>query len=195
MARYYQYSANFDKNVEELFKKAEFLGEGHNGIVYSLPGSKAIKIFKDSTICREELQILFKVKKSKYFPTVYSYGEYYIVREVVQGERLDHYIEKNGLSKELVKNLYNLLEEFHKLKFTKLDARCRDIYVTRDNKVRVIDPKQCYTRKVNFPRHLMKGLNDINVLDEFLNEIKKINSQKAEQWRIKINEYYEKNKK
>ena len=191
MARYYQYSANFDKSVEELFKKAEFLGEGHNGIVYSLPGNKAIKIFQDKSICREELQILLKVKKSKYFPTVYSYGEYYIVREEIPGMRLDHYIEKNGMSKELVMNLYKLFEEFHRLKFTKIDARCRDIYVTNNKRVRVIDPKQCYTRKVDYPRHLMKGLKGINVLEEFLCEIQKIDYKKSEKWRRNINKYYE----
>ena len=191
MVRYYQYSANFDKNTEELFKNAKFLGEGHNGIVYSLPENKAIKIFQDKNICREELQILLRVKKSKYFPKVYSYGEYYIVREEIAGERLDHFIEKNGFSKELALNIYKLINEFHRLKFTKLDARCRDIYVDKNKKIRIIDPKQCYTRKVDYPRHLMKGLKGINILEEFLQEIEKIDSQKGAKWRRKINEYYE----
>ena len=45
MVRTYAYSANFDKETERLFRKAVFLGEGHNGIVYGLPENKAIKIF------------------------------------------------------------------------------------------------------------------------------------------------------
>ena len=44
MARTYAYSADFDKEVESLFKDAKLLGEGHNGIVYEVPGNKAIKI-------------------------------------------------------------------------------------------------------------------------------------------------------
>ena len=34
----------------------------------------------------------------------------------------------------------------------------------------VIDPKQCYRRKVDYPRHLMKGLDGVGVLEEFLKE-------------------------
>ena len=189
MARTYAYSANFDDEVEMLFREARLLGEGHNGIVYELPGNKAIKIFQQADICKEEAEILYKVSKSKYFPKIYKSGEHYIIRDMVNGKRLDHYIRENGLSHQLVKNLYNLINEFERLKFTKLDARCRDIYVDSDERLMVIDPKQCYTRKVNFPRHLMKGLNSINILDVFFAEMIKIDKHKAQYWNKGINEY------
>ena len=70
MARTYAYSADFDREVENLFREAEFLGEGHNGIVYEVPGNRAIKIFTDKNVCRSEAEILYKVKKSKYFPRI-----------------------------------------------------------------------------------------------------------------------------
>ncbi|GAB6167986.1 hypothetical protein JCM1393_04460 [Clostridium carnis] len=190
MVRTYAYSADFDSETEKLFRDAKFLGEGHNGIVYELPGNKAVKIFQDFKCCREEGDILKKVNKSSYFPTVYSTGRYYIVREKIGGERLDHYIKKNGFNYDLSKNLYYLIKEFKKLKFTKIDARCRDIYVLDDGSVRVIDPKQCYKRKVNYPRHLMKGLKKIDVLDSFLEDIKDIDSKLGEDWQKKINQYY-----
>lgn len=190
MARTYGYSADFDKEVERLFRNAILLGEGHNGIVYELPGNKALKIFADRKVCKSEAEILLRVKKSKYFPKVYKYGELYILREMVGGMRLDHYIEENGLSQQLAYNLYRLINEFKSLKFTKLDSRCRDIYVERNERVRVIDPKQCYTRKVTYPRHLMKGLNNINVLQQFLIYIKKIDKKTSEEWEKKIKQYY-----
>ena len=59
MARTYAYSANFNKEVEKLFREAKLLGEGHNGIVYELPDNKAVKIFIDKDICREEAKILY----------------------------------------------------------------------------------------------------------------------------------------
>ena len=68
MVRTYAYSANFDKELEKLFREAKFLGEGHNGIVYEVPGNKAIKIFTNKKVCKSEAEILYKVKKSKYFP-------------------------------------------------------------------------------------------------------------------------------
>lgn len=192
MARTYAYSADFDKELESLFKDAKLLGEGHNGIVYEVPGNKAIKIFTDKNICKSEADILYKVKKSKYFPRIYKNGEYYILREMVNGKRIDHYIQENGLSQQLIYNLYRLINEFKALKFTKLDARCRDIYVNENERVKVIDPKQCYKRKVDYPRHLMKGLEGIDCLEIFLSGIYSIDKKTAQEWNKKIDQYFKK---
>lgn len=192
MARTYAYSADFDKELESLFKDAKLLGEGHNGIVYEVQGNKAIKIFTDKNICKSEADILYKVKKSKYFPRIYKNGEYYILREMVNGKRLDHYIQENGLSQQLIYNLYRLINEFKALKFTKLDARCRDIYVNENERVKVIDPKQCYKRKVDYPRHLMKGLEGIDCLEIFLSGIYSIDKKTAQEWNKKIDQYFKK---
>ena len=190
MARTYAYSADFDKEVEGLFREAQLLGEGHNGIVYEVPGNKAIKIFTNKNVCKSEAEILYKVKKSKYFPKIYKNGEYYILRDMVNGKRLDDYIKENGLDQQLIYNLYRLINEFKSLKFTKLDARCRDIYVDKNQRIKVIDPKQCYKRKVDYPRHLMKGLDVIDVLEEFLRGIYIIDKRRGEEWERKINQYY-----
>lgn len=190
MARTYAYSADFDKDIESLFKDAKLLGEGHNGIVYEVPGNRAIKIFTDKNVCKSEAEILYRVKKSKYFPKIYKNGDYYILRDMVNGERLDDYIQENGLSQQLIYNLYRLINEFKSLKFTKLDARCRDIYVDKNQRLKVIDPKQCYKRKVDYPRHLMKGLDGINVLEEFLRGIYIIDKRRGAEWEEKINQYY-----
>ena len=192
MARTYAYSADFDKELESLFKDAKLLGEGHNGIVYEVPGNKAIKIFTDKNICKSEADILYKVKKSKYFPRIYKNGDYYILRDMVNGIRLDDYIKENGLSQQLIYNLYRLINEFKALKFTKLDARCRDIYVNENERVKVIDPKQCYKRKVDYPRHLMKGLEGIDCLEIFLSGIYSIDKKTAQEWNKKIDQYFKK---
>lgn len=189
MPRTYSYSADFDAETEDLFKEAIFLGEGHNGIVYELPNDKAVKIFQEAKCCKEEGDTLKKVSKSKYFPRVYNIGKYYIVRDKVDGKRLDHYIKKKGFNYEIAQSLYYLIEEFKRLKFTKLDARCRDIYITKDNKVMVIDPKQCYKRKVNYPRHLMKGLEKAGVLESFLEDIRLIDKKVARDWEKRYNQY------
>ena len=192
MARTYAYSADFDKDIESLFKEAKLLGEGHNGIVYEVPGNKAIKIFTDKNVCKSEADILYRVKKSKYFPRIYKDGDYYILRDMVNGIRLDDHIKENGLSQQLIYNLYRLINEFKSLKFTKLDARCRDIYVNKNERLMVIDPKQCYRRKVDYPRHLMKGLDGIDVLEEFLRGIYIIDKRRGSEWEHKINQYYAK---
>lgn len=192
MKKNYDYSVCFDKKTEELFKKSTYLGQGNNGIVFELPENKIIKIFQKEKICKAEANTLIKCKKSKYFPKIYSSGSLYIIREKVNGVRLDKYIKRNGLSKELTKEIYKLLKEFKKLKFTKLDTRCRDVYVTKDFKLMMIDPKGCYSRKVDFPRHLMKKLNKLGVLNTFLDNINEIDSKSAKYWKIQLDKYFKK---
>ena len=144
----------------------------------------------DLSVCKNEADILYRVKKSKYFPKIYKSGDYYILREMVNGIRLDDYIKENRLSQQLIYNLYRLINEFRSLNFTKLDARCRDIYVDKNERLKVIDPKQCYKRKVDYPRHLMKGLDGVDVLEEFLQGISIIDRRRGVEWKQKINRYY-----
>ena len=42
MKKYHCYSGDFDEKTEKLFREAEFLGQGNNGVVYSLPENKVI---------------------------------------------------------------------------------------------------------------------------------------------------------
>lgn len=191
MKRKYGYSADFDDKTEQLFREAKYLGQGNNGIVYELPENKAVKIFLSKKVCNDEGGILLRTNGSKYFPRIYKKGDYYIVRDKVEGERLDDYIKENGLDSDMVKKIYLLLLEFKRLKFKKQDIRCKDILVSEEKKLMIIDPKKSYHRKVDFPRHLMKGLRRIGVLDEFLDEVKKINHKKAAEWRTKFEAYCE----
>lgn len=192
MKKYHCYSACFDEKTEELFKDAIFLGQGNNGVVYSLPDHKVIKIFVREEVCRDEAIALLRGKSSKYFPKVYAVGDLFIVREKVEGIPLDKYIKRNGLSKKLVLNIYKLLKDFHKLKFSKLDTRCKDIMVDQDESVMIIDPKKFYKRKVNFPRHLMKGFLKLGVLDDFFNALDKIDKRRSRLWKYKFYKYWSK---
>lgn len=194
MKRYHCYSANFDLETEVLFKEAVFLGQGNNGVVYMLPKNKVIKLFFDEKVWYDEASILSKAKDSKYFPRLYSKGNLYIVREMIEGVQLDKYIKKYGLNKQITRNIYNITKEFKRLKFTKIDSRCKDLYVGKDSMVRIIDPKKYLKRKVSFPRHLMKGLMKLKVLEDFLNYMKEIDMDKALEWETKFNKYWEKEK-
>ena len=66
---------------------------------------------------------------------------------MVEGIQLDKYIKKNGLNLELTKNIYKLIKEFKRLDFSKIDTRCKDVYVKDDCTIMLIDPKKCYKRK------------------------------------------------
>lgn len=193
MIKKYDYSLDLDENVEGLLRESEFLGEGHNGIVYKLPGDRIIKIFRDEICCKKEANIFKRVKNSKYFPRIYSSGSLYVIRDMVHGIRLDDYIKKHGMSKELGKKLYYLLKEFKKLKFTRIDIRCKDIYVKEDGNIMVIDPKNSFSKKVIYPRHLMKGLSKIGALGDFLKVVEKVDKKSCHLWKAKIEKYFKYN--
>lgn len=182
MPRTYAYSANFDSETERLLKGAEFLGEGHNGIVFEIPEEKVLKIFTEDKCCKEEGETLKRISKSKYFPRIYVLGDNYIVRDKVYGRRLDEYIREWGLNFEISKSLYYMIKEFRRLNFTKIDTRCKDIYIN-NNKLMLIDPKHCYRRKINYPRHLLKGLKRLGVLEEFIEDIKRLDKKTALAWK------------
>ena len=189
MKKNHCYSASFDLKTEGLFREAEFLGQGNNGIVYKVPENKVIKLFYEEKVWYDEAYILTRTKRSAFFPKLYEKGRFYIVREMVEGIQLDKYIKKNGLNFELTKNIYEMLEEFKRLKYKKIDSRCKDIYVSNDLKIKLIDPKKYYRRNIEFPRHLMKGFLKLEVLNDFYIYMKQINEEKTREW-IKLFQLY-----
>jgi len=187
------YYIQLNNRVEKLLRTSEFLGSGHNGIVYLLPNQRVIKIFKDKRVCEKEYSILMKTRKSKYFPKVYEHGAYYIVRDFASGERLDKYIKKHGINKKISHNIIKLIEEFKKLNFNKLDIRCKDLYLKEDLSITVIDPKNNYSKKVVYPRHLMKGLEKLGVVEDFLSVVHDERPEIYELWNFRFKQYLEKN--
>jgi RIO-like serine/threonine protein kinase len=186
------YYIQLNSKVEKMLRISEFLGAGHNGIVYSLPNKRVIKIFKSRKVCAQEYNIFIRTKKSKFFPMVYEHGPYYIVRDYVSGYRLDKYIKKHGINKEICISIVTLIEEFKRLKFKRLDIRCKDLYLKDDFSITVIDPKNNYSKKVIYPRHLMKGLNNLGVIDKFLSVVKEDYPKTYELWNFNFKQYLEK---
>ncbi|MFL0196559.1 protein kinase [Clostridium sp. WILCCON 0269] len=189
MSRRDGYYIELDEIAESMLRKGNFLGCGHNGIVYLLEDNKVIKIFKNKNICKNEYDLLKKTVGSRYFPKVYFHGPYYIVRDYASGKRLDHYIKKSGINKQICGEIIKLIMEFEKLNFNKLDIRCKDLYLSSDFSIKVIDPRNNYSRCGSYPRHLMKGLNKLGVLDEFLEMVKKEYNEVYKDWNFKIKRY------
>lgn len=180
------YIENFDINLLDC----KFIGKGHNGTIFLLPGgNKIIKICIEEKSCISEYNILKRVSGNKYFPKVYGMCGNYMIRDYITGEILKNYIKKNGLTKEMSIKIIDLLEEFGKLKFTKQDIRCKDIIVQKDGTLKVIDPKKFYDKNRNFPRHLSKGLYKLGVIDYFLYVMKNEKYEQYKKWNSKIRSY------
>lgn len=176
---------DYNNNAGLNLDGCKFLGEGHHGKVFLREDGKVVKICTTAKSCKREYQILKKVDGAKCFPKAYEYNNIYMVRDYVGGQCMKDYIKWNGLSKKLALNIINLLKEFEELKFSKIDIRCKDIFVQEDESVMVIDPKGCFSRKKSYPSHLMKGLKKAMYLDKFLNVLKEERPELYEKWIIK----------
>lgn len=179
---------NHLKNTYDL-KECKFLGEGHNGAVYRFSNGDAIKISYNPKDFICEYRILEKVNGNKYFPIIREIGEDYMIRECVEGTLLSKYIKKYGLKKSLAIEIINMLKEFDKLRFKKIDIRCRDVFVEQDGSLKIIDPQKCYSKDRYFPRHLSKGLYKLGVLDYFLKVLKEYDIILFKRWNKEINFY------
>ncbi len=158
MSKNFDYSLkDISSNLEKSLKEAELLGEGHNGVVFLLKNNKAIKIFRRMSVWKDESSILKRVRKSRFFPRIYEAKPGYIIREYVDGVRLDKYLRRGNLDEELCKELYLMILEFERLGFKRIDIRCKDIYIQDDYTLKIIDPKNNYKKRVSFPRHLFRG--------------------------------------
>jgi predicted Ser/Thr protein kinase len=180
-----KYIKNFDVNLLDC----KLLGQGRNGIVFTLPENVVIKICFDAKSCMDEFYILNKIGKNKFFPKVYGMTGNYMIRDYVDGIPLKDYIKKHGLNKNLSIKILELFDEFQKLEFSKQDIRCKDIMVGLDGRLMIIDPKKCYTKKRDFPRHLSKGLYKLGVLDYFMLVVKEERPWLYNRWNAKVRKY------
>ncbi|MFL0269275.1 protein kinase [Candidatus Clostridium radicumherbarum] len=180
---------NYNKYSDINLFDCKLLGKGHNGAVYLLPDNKVIKVCFVMKDFISESSILKKVNGNKYFPRLYEVGGNYMIRDYVDGMPLKNYIKKNGLNEKLTRDIIEMLKEFERLKFTKIDVRCKDVFITSDNRPIMIDPQKFYTKERNFPRHLSKGLFKLGVLDLFMEVLKKEEPRLYKKWAHKIMHY------
>lgn len=159
-----------------------FLGQGTSGHVYLMPDGKVIKIFNNEEQCKNEYEILQAVKGDRHFPRVYDCKGNSMIREYIDGISLRKYIHHHGLSRKLSINLIDLIEDFRRIGFTRLDMRCNHIFVQEDETVRIIDPRGHFTLDVPYPVLLFRGLHRLKVLDDFMMVVKETRPFLYEEW-------------
>lgn len=189
MSRHFTNKIYLSQEMEDLIRVSEFLGKGNNGVVYRIDEKTIIKIFNEEKVCSKELKILKASCKCPAFPQVYGHGDYYIIRDFVDGIRLDKYLNKKPMNMKIVESIVNLIKDFKKLNYKKLDIRCKDLYVQEDFSLKVIDPKDNFSKTVNFPRHLMKGIYKRNQIGYFFFYLKQIDEDLYNNWRKNFKEY------
>ena len=152
-------------------KECEFLGKGKEGAVYLTPEGYDLKVFYNKRKDLDEAKLLEQVKDSRFFPKVLFIVNNVILRDYVHGDNLYDYIKKNNLSYNLSTEIIDLIEDFKRLKFTRLDIRNAHIFVDKNEKIQVIDPRKVFVKNIPFPKEIIKVLVKLNVFDDFLTHL------------------------
>lgn len=164
-------------------RSLKFIGQGTQGKVYFLPPNKVIKLFHSMHSCKDQLFILQCARNSRFFPKVYNHDDYSIVMDFVPGVNLREYLKDNRLSKKLAFELVELICEFERLGFTRLDIRAAHIFVQDDESVIAIDPRKSFQIVQRYPVSILKVLKKYGALNKFFSLIRYRYSDKYYEWR------------
>ncbi|MBE6062069.1 MAG: serine/threonine protein kinase [Clostridium butyricum] len=152
-------------------KECKFLGKGHEGTVYLTPEGYALKIFYKEQKAKDEVKLLEIISKSRFFPKVLFIAKNMVLRDYVEGTTLKEFISCHGLSYNLSCEIIDLIENFKEMKFSKLNIRNAHIFVDKNEKIKVIDPRKIFSKNTPYPKDIIKVLVSLNVFDDFLKNL------------------------
>lgn len=110
----------------------QLLGKGTQGRVYKIDEEKCIKVFKRKNYCENEVFTLLISQNDSHFPKLYSYGDNYIIRELIKGIELDKYLLNNSLTPILSNKILELYDAMYRIGFSRLDTALFHIFITDD---------------------------------------------------------------
>ena len=77
----------------------------------------------------------------------------------------------NGISYKLSKEIIDLIEDFKRLKFKRLNIRNSHIFVNKNCEIKVIDPRKPFTKITPYPKDIIEILIKAKVFDDFLKHL------------------------
>ena len=163
-------------------KECELLGKGDEGSVYLTPEGFALKIFSKKKNAEDESEILENAKGSRFFPNVIFLADNMMLREYVSGENLYEFINNNGLSYNLSIEIIELVEEFKRLNFKRINIRNAHIFVDKNERIQIIDPRKNYIKETPYPKDIISILVKLNLFEEFLKNLISYNSALLKYW-------------
>ena len=163
-------------------KECKLLGKGDEGSVYLTPEGFALKIFTKKKNAKDEAETLEKAKDSRFFPKVIFLADNMMLREYVPGKNLYEFLNNNGLSYNLSVEIIELIEDFKRLKFKRINIRNNHIFVNENEKIQVIDPRKTYIKETPYPKDIISILDKLNLFDRFLKNLINYNPALLKYW-------------
>jgi predicted Ser/Thr protein kinase len=131
----------------------QFVGEGRSAFVFRIKSTdKVIKVFfpQFSNIAKEEAEIYRLLKGLRYYPNLYDAGENYIVIDFIEGMTLFSCLTKGKrVLDEHIREIDYALDLARSRGLNPSDIHLRNIFVTKNNQIMIIDvarfrqTKQC----------------------------------------------------
>ncbi|MBC8063141.1 MAG: serine/threonine protein kinase [Clostridiaceae bacterium] len=152
--------------------KLPLIGKGTHGRVYRLDKNRCLKVCKKTKDMQMEYEVLKHVKGYSQFPRVYECKANYMIREYVDGPNIKVYIKQNGFNNSLARQLTELIRVFIKLKFTRIDIRMGELFVTSDHKLKIIDTTRYLDKKAPYPFKMLKVLKGLGYYKQYIKFLK-----------------------
>ncbi|WP_245797936.1 protein kinase family protein [Domibacillus mangrovi] len=118
-------------------------GEGRSAVVYRIQGTnKALKVFYPDKvyIAKEEAEIYRLLSGLPNYPELHESGEMYIVIDWIDGKTLFQCLEEGiAISEELVQEADLALQAARKRGLNPSDVHLRNIMITREGRIALID--------------------------------------------------------
>jgi RIO-like serine/threonine protein kinase len=177
-----------DNKVEIVNNPTSYplIGRGKQGAVFKISSDKCVKIYANQKNVLKESEAYKATQESPIVPKLYEVGENYIIMEYIEGPTLEQYLETEGnVTEDITKKILFLLKEMKLLKFIRVDANIKQIFVTKQGELKVIDHANSFKIKErpNRPESLMKGLKNLGLLSSFLEQVKNIDPQFYLEWK------------
>lgn len=158
------------------------VGKGDHGKVYKLDNDRCIKVCKKTKNMQMEYDVLKRAKGYPQFPKVYECKGKYMIREYVDGQNIVNYIKDNGFNKNLARELTELIKVFIKLKFTRIDIRMSEVFVTKDNKIKIIDTTRYLDKKASYPVKMFTTLEELGCKKTYFKFLRKHYPEFYKKW-------------
>lgn len=162
--------------------KLKLIGKGTQGKVYRMDSEKCIKIFKSRSVCRGEAETLKMAQGNKHFAKLYDSGEYYIVREYIDGVELNRYLKENPLSIDVSAKILDVYEALGRVGYARQDIALFHILVTPEGELKIIDTGRVMKKKSTYPKIMLTGLKSLGCREEFLVHVKMLRPELYKRW-------------
>lgn len=162
--------------------KLELLGKGTQGKVYKIDSKKCIKIFKSKSVCKGEAETLKMAQGNKHFAKLYDSGDYYIVREYIDGIELNKYLKTNPLTMDISSKILDVYEALGKVGYTRQDIALFHIFITSEGNFKIIDTGRVMKKKTTYPKIMLTGLKILGYKEEFLIHVKMLRAELYDKW-------------